>query len=70
MKQFLFSTALLLTMSLLPGGAAQAQPGSGGPTPGPVAPTETPLDGGASLLLASGIALGVRKLRQRRKQAN
>jgi len=39
-------------------------PGSGGPT----APTAVPIDGGASLLLASGAAYGLRKLRQRRAQ--
>jgi len=47
---------------------SQAQsPGSGGPAPtDPVSPTEVPLDGGASLLLASGVAYGLRRLRQRR----
>lgn len=45
---------------------ALAQPGSGGPTP-TVDPTATPLDGGASMLLASGVAFGVKKLRERRK---
>ena len=42
---------------------AQA-PADGGPVP--TAPTSTPLDGGASLLLAGGIGYAVRKLRQRR----
>ena len=44
---------------------AQA-PADGGPSP--VAPTATPLDGGASLLLAGGLAYGLRRLRQRRKR--
>ena len=35
-------------------------PGSGGPTP------EAPIDGGASLLLASGAVYAVRRLRRRR----
>jgi hypothetical protein len=57
---------------LLVAGSAQhamAQtPGSGGPAPtDPVAPTDVPLDGGASLLLAGSVAYGLRKLRQRRK---
>jgi len=43
---------------------AAAQPGSGGPTPG--ATTAVPIDGGASLLLASGVALGLKQLRARR----
>ena len=43
---------------------AQAQPGSGGPAPGAV--TSTPIDGGASLLLAGGVALGLKQLRARR----
>lgn len=33
-------------------------PGSGGPTP-----TQTPIDGGASLLLAAGGAYGLKRLR-------
>ncbi len=36
------------------------------PTP-PAGPTAVPLDGGASLLLAGGVAYGVRLLRRRRK---
>ena len=54
--------ALLLTT-----GAAQAQD-SGGPTPQQVPdPTAVPIDGGASLLLASGVAIGLKKLRDRRR---
>ncbi len=45
--------------------SALAQPGSGGPAPD--APTGVPIDGGASLLLASGVALGLKKLRDRRR---
>ena len=56
---------------LLAGAANQAlaqAPGTGGPTPStPTTPTEVPLDGGASLLLAGSVAYGLRKLRQRRK---
>ncbi len=44
---------------------AQDGPGSGGPTPN--APTAVPIDGGASILLASGVALGLKKLRERRR---
>jgi hypothetical protein len=44
-------------------GVALAQPGSGGPTP-----TTVPIDGGASLLLASGVAISLKKLRDRKKQ--
>jgi hypothetical protein len=44
---------------------AQA-PGTGGPTPQPAA---VPLDGGASLLVATGIGLGWRKLRSLRRTA-
>ena len=61
---------LLLTFALLLvlGTAAQAQaPGSGGPTPTDPVPTDVPLDGGASLLLASGVAYGLTRLRQRRR---
>ena len=48
----------LLAGSFVP---ALGQPGSGGPTPAAV--TETPIDGGASLLLAAGAAYGLKCLR-------
>ena len=61
----------LLILALLLGGAATAQaqgPGSTGPAPtSPAGPTGVPLDGGASLLLAGGVAYGLRRLRQRRR---
>lgn len=61
-KQFLLAAALLLAFG------AHAQPGNGGPGPDPVV-TAVPLDGGASLLLVSGIGYAVRRLRQRRFKA-
>jgi hypothetical protein len=62
MARVLTGSALVLAASLaLP---AQAQPGSGGPTPG--ATTAVPIDGGASLLLAGGVAYGLKQLRARR----
>ena len=54
-------TAALLFVAL----ASQAQPGSGGPT-GPT--TGVPIDGGISILAASGVAYAVRHLRQRRRK--
>lgn len=58
-----------LFFSLLAGAGVQhvaAQPNSGGPQPG-AGPTGVPLDGGASLLLAGGVAYGLKRLRQRRR---
>lgn len=40
-------------------------PGTIGPTPNTPSPSAVPLDGGASLLLAGGVALGLKKLRDR-----
>jgi hypothetical protein len=63
MTRYYLATAFVFVTFL-----SQAQtPGSGGPAPtDPVTPTEVPLDGGASLLLASGVAYGLRRLRRQR----
>ncbi|GAB3727384.1 hypothetical protein GCM10027594_09350 [Hymenobacter agri] len=45
---------------------AQA-PADGGPAP--TGPTAIPLDGGISLLVAGGVAYGIKQLRNRRKRA-
>jgi hypothetical protein len=66
----LFRLSSVFTVLLVAGSAQQAlaQADSGGPLPTiPPTPTEVPLDGGASLLLAGSVAYGLRKLRQRRK---
>jgi hypothetical protein len=69
MKSFLYSATGLLACCVLLNLPAVAQPGSGGPGPGnPTAdPTAVPLDGGASLLLAGGVAYGIRQIRARRQ---
>ena len=60
---FLLSLAGAVLCGLLAAAPALAQaPGTGGP-----APAAVPLDGGASLLLASGVAFGLKKLRDRRR---
>ncbi|MBJ6110604.1 hypothetical protein JAO73_16385 [Hymenobacter sp. BT523] len=70
MKSFLLTRLLpAFTLVLAFAGTVLAQgPGSGGPTPGTPA-AEVPLDGGASLLLAGGVAYGLKRLRDRRKKA-
>jgi hypothetical protein len=58
---------LILALLFSSAATALAQgPGSTGPTP-QAGPTGVPLDGGASLLLAGGVAYGLRRLRQRRQ---
>jgi len=58
---------LLFAFGLLAATASKAQtPSTGGPTPQAPDPTAVPLDGGASLLLAGGVAYGLRRLRARR----
>jgi hypothetical protein len=63
--------ALLLSLLLVALGSHAQAPGNGGATGGPpqpqADPTAVPLDGGASLLLASGVAFGLKKLRDRRR---
>ena len=66
MKSFLLTRVLpALVLAVAFSEVVLAQPNSGGPTPGA---TGVPLDGGASLLLASGVAYGIKYLRSRRNQ--
>ena len=68
---FLFRLLPVLTLMMAVSEIVMAQgvPGnSGGPIPG-VSPTAIPLDGGVSLLLAGGVAYGIKHLRNRRKKA-
>ena len=68
MKSFLLFRLLpALTLVIAVGEVVWAQPGSGGPTPS--ATTAVPIDGGVSLLLAGGVAYGMKHLRNRRKKA-
>ena len=68
MKQL--SGLVLFISLLLSSSTIQALgPGPGGPVPDPTDPTAVPIDGGASLLLAGGVALGLKRLRARRRQA-
>ncbi|WP_310394985.1 PID-CTERM protein-sorting domain-containing protein [Hymenobacter sp.] len=64
---FVGSAALLFAMAA----PAGAQPGGGGPLPEPGNPggnpTDIPLDGGVSLLLAAGVGLGLKRLRKHRR---
>jgi hypothetical protein len=66
MKQYFLFAAVALALGLASQSAHAQAPSTGGPAPQPAA---VPLDGGASLLAASGVAYGLRYLRQRRKQA-
>ena len=66
MKSFVLTHLLpLLALLLVAGGVVLAQPGSTGPVPSTA--TAVPLDGGVSLLLAGGVAYGIKRLRNRRK---
>ncbi|AYA38831.1 hypothetical protein D3Y59_06600 [Hymenobacter oligotrophus] len=62
-------TVLALLVMLVNSVSALAQgPGTGGPTPNiPNPPTEIPIDGGVSLLVAAAGALGIRQLTRRRR---
>ncbi|UOQ72781.1 PID-CTERM protein-sorting domain-containing protein [Hymenobacter cellulosilyticus] len=59
-RRIALTGVLLVGMSQLP--ALAQGPGNGGPQPGA---TTAPIDGGASLLLAGGVALALRRLRRK-----
>ena len=69
MKAFSLSRILpTLVLALSISSLAWAQgPPAGGVIP--LNPIGVPIDGGVSLLLAGGVALGIKKLRNRRKVA-
>lgn len=69
MKSFILTRLLPAFILLIAvGGTVRAQtPADGGPAP--TSPTAIPLDGGVSLLLAGGLAYGLKHLRNRRKRA-
>ena len=65
MKSFLLTRLLpALVLAMAFSEIVLAQPGSGGPAPGA---TVTPIDGGISLLLAGGVAYGIKQLRRRKQ---
>lgn len=65
MQPFFLLVLAASALAVAPGPTARAQaPADGGPAPG-LAPTETPLDGGASLLVVGGVAYACRRLRRR-----
>ena len=69
MKSLLLKRLIpVLALVITSGAIALAQPNNGGPGPDPN-PTTTPIDGGVSLLLAGGVAYGIKHLRARRKKA-
>lgn len=70
MKKYTFLSFVgsVLVCILLANTSVSGQASTGGPTPSPAPdPAAVPLDGGASLLLASGVAFGLKKLRDRRR---
>ena len=67
MKKMFLLRAIYATAGcvLFTAAVAVAQPSSGGPTPS-MQPTQTPIDGGISLLLAAGGVYGLKRLRASR----
>ena len=70
MPKLIFTTILLGLLLLATQPTLAQLPGSTGPTPGGsgTAPAAVPLDAGASMLLASGLAYGLRRLRAARRR--
>jgi len=65
-KQYIANLLLTILMMTAVSVSAQFLPPPG-PTP---TPTNTPIDGGAVLLVAGGIAYGYKKMRNRKKEIN
>lgn len=71
MKSFLLKKilpSLLMVAATTVYASAQGDPDTGGPRPDPN-PVNVPVDGGVSLLLAGGLAYGVKHLRTSRRKA-
>ena len=70
-SQLLKTIFLIALLGVFGAAAANAQssdpPDDLGPTPTPPA-TAIPIDGGASLLIAGGVAYGLKKLRENRRR--
>jgi len=64
-RRLLAAAVLATAGALVPAAAQTGTPSVPGPAPDP---TTVPIDGGAGLLLAGGVAYGLRQLRQRRKK--
>ncbi|GAB3315759.1 PID-CTERM protein-sorting domain-containing protein [Hymenobacter humi] len=70
MKSVLLNKFLPSLILILGATAVAVAQGSGGPAPGTTPdPTAVPIDGGVSLLLAGGVAYGLKHLRNRRRKA-
>ena len=67
--KYTFLAGLVLGLGLVNVHAQGSDPpDTPGPTPTNPNPAEIPIDGGASLLIAGGVAYGLKKLRDRRKK--
>ena len=69
MKNLVLTFCLLAGGSLLQHAAGQVPSGGGTQPGGGAGTTGVPIDGGASLLLASGGAYALKRLRQQRRAA-
>jgi hypothetical protein len=63
MKKIFFLMLLALPTAAQDAGDGDSSPG------GPQQPVSVPIDGGSSLLLATGVAFGLRNLRRQRPHA-
>ena len=69
-KQIIFAAVIIFIALALPG-TTFSQAGAPPPPPPPPQDTEIPLDGGLTLLLATGIGYGVKQFKsQRNKKRN
>lgn len=66
LKDLIFLTIVVLSLGILPKVAMASDPGQPDPCGDP--DSDCPIDGGITILIAAGVAVGIKKIREERKK--